>query len=77
MHNLCAILLKRARELVPTMYAFKLLIKQDAEALDLASNNNRLVHYVVGKSYRVALISSAVEILEEIKVRCVIISVWW
>jgi len=77
MHNLRAILMKWASELVPTMYAFKLHIQKDAEALDLASNNDRLVHYVVGKSYSVALISSVVEILEEIKVRYVMLSLWW
>ena len=59
------------------MYAFKLHNQQDAEALDLASNNDQHVHYVVGKSYRVALISSLVEILEEIKVRYVMLSLWW
>ena len=77
MHNLCAILVKWASELIPTMYAFKLHNQQDAEALDLASNNDWLVNYVVGKSYRVALISSLVEILEEIKVRYVMLSLWW
>lgn len=49
------------------MYAFKLHVQKDAEALDLASSNDRLVLYVVGKSIRVALILSVVEILEEIK----------
>lgn len=51
------------------MYALKLHMQKDAEGLNLASNNDRLVHYVVGKSHRVALVSSVFEILKETKAR--------
>jgi len=43
--------------LLLTMHAFKLYIQSDEGASDVAPNNDRYVHYVVGKSFRMVSIS--------------------